>query len=60
MAAYTINGAYQISFDDVIGSFEPGKSADFVILDKDLESLPTDEIETASIKSVIIRGKIID
>jgi predicted amidohydrolase YtcJ len=33
--AYTINGAYQLSREDEIGSLEAGKHADFIVLTDD-------------------------
>lgn len=37
--AYTINGAHLLGRDTEIGSLEPGKSADFVVLDRDILQL---------------------
>jgi predicted amidohydrolase YtcJ len=37
--AYTINGAKMLQNDQMTGSLEPGKKADFVILDTDLLAL---------------------
>ena len=37
--AYTINGARAVRQDKLIGSIEPGKSADFIVLDRNLFDL---------------------
>jgi predicted amidohydrolase YtcJ len=37
--AYTINGAQYLKRDKVAGSIETGKSADFIVLDRDILAL---------------------
>lgn len=37
--AYTINGARLMNQADVVGSIEPGKKADFIVLDQDIIGL---------------------
>lgn len=51
---WTWNAAY-ISFDeDVKGSLEPGKYADFVVLDRDILTCPVDEMrETRALETVL-------
>lgn len=39
LAAYTINGARAVRQGDITGSIEAGKSADFIVLDRDLYAL---------------------
>jgi predicted amidohydrolase YtcJ len=37
--AYTVNGAEMLYLKDVAGSLEAGKSADFIVLDRDILAL---------------------
>ena len=53
----TINSATSLGLNDEIGSIEPGKLADLIVLDKNpLESI----YNTESIKYTIINGRIFD
>ncbi|WP_195267185.1 amidohydrolase [Eubacterium sp. 1001713B170207_170306_E7] len=54
--AYTINGARQVGAGDEIGSITAGKSADFIVLDRDLLSIPTDEIKDTTVLQTFFRG----
>ena len=54
----TYNGAHQLNFEDAAGTIEVGKSADIVIFDCNLQEIPTDKIENASISYMIVRGQL--
>src|SRR5204862_6419697 len=54
---YTANNAYLIFRENEIGSLEPGKFADFVILDRDLLKCPVDEIKIAQVTRTFLSGK---
>jgi predicted amidohydrolase YtcJ len=56
---YTINSAYHSFDEDRLGSIEEGKLADFVILGKDILTVPTTEIKDIPIEATIVGGKII-
>jgi predicted amidohydrolase YtcJ len=57
LAAYTINGAYLSHEEKERGSLEPGKSADLVVLDRNLFALPPEEIHGARVLLTLLEGK---
>jgi predicted amidohydrolase YtcJ len=57
IASHTINVAYVNGFDDVTGSIRAGKSADLVVLDKDIFKLPVYEISKAKVLLTLFEGK---
>ncbi|MBD3230551.1 MAG: amidohydrolase family protein [Candidatus Lokiarchaeota archaeon] len=59
ISIYTINAAYALGQEKIKGSLEKGKLADFVVLDKDIETIIPNEIENIEIKNTYHRGKII-
>lgn len=56
---YTINGAKQLRLDGQIGSIETGKSADLMVLDRDIFTIDPYEIHDAKAELVMIEGKIV-
>jgi hypothetical protein len=56
---WTINGAY-VSFDEKVkGSIEPGKLADFAVINKDYLSCPEDEIKDIDPLRTVVGGRIV-
>lgn len=55
--SYTINGAYVMRQEDKVGSLETGKLADFVVLDKDIFSISSNQIKDTKITMTIFNGK---
>jgi len=54
--AYTINSAWTNHQEKIVGSFEEGKKADIVILNKDIFSCDAWEIHKAQVKMTILNG----
>jgi predicted amidohydrolase YtcJ len=54
---YTIQTAYVNHLDATTGSIEVGKDADLVVLDRDLLSLPPEEISSATAQLTLVGGE---
>lgn len=59
LKAYTIWGAYAQFGEKEKGSLEPGKLADFVILDQDIMNIPVDDLLRVKVLMTVIGGKIV-
>jgi predicted amidohydrolase YtcJ len=57
--SYTINGAWQDHQDDIRGSIEPGKLADFTIIGDDILTIDPNQIHAIPILYTIVGGKIV-
>jgi predicted amidohydrolase YtcJ len=56
---YTINNAYLMFLEDQVGSLEPGKLADFIILDTDLLTCPVDSIRNTRVRETYLAGRLV-
>jgi predicted amidohydrolase YtcJ len=54
----TINAAYVLGVEDKIGSIEPGKFADFTILEADPYEVPPEKLREIPVWGTVIGGKI--
>jgi predicted amidohydrolase YtcJ len=57
LKAFTIWAARAAGMDHVVGSLEPSKYADFVILSDDLETIPDKDLPTVRVLSTWISGE---
>ncbi len=56
---YTWNGAYLGKDEDRLGSIEPGKLADLIVIDKDITSVPPEELLETKVLMTIVDGKTV-
>jgi predicted amidohydrolase YtcJ len=56
---YTLNGAYLAKEENTKGSIEPGKLADMIVLDRDVFTVPVDEIKNVKVLTTIVDGHIV-
>jgi hypothetical protein len=54
---YTRDNAQLIFWEKEIGSLEPGKRADFVVLDRDLLTCPEDDIKETRVLETWLEGR---
>ena len=57
LRAYTINGAKQLGLEAETGSISEGKSADFVILDRDIMTCPLEELKETQTEETWFCGR---
>lgn len=56
---YTWNGAYLSKDEDKLGSIEPGKLADMIVIDNDILGIPHENIKDIKVCQTIVNGKIV-
>ncbi len=59
LEAYTLNGAFQLSLADEVGSLEAGKLADLIVLDQNLLEVPTDRIDQTEVLMTMVGGEVV-
>lgn len=59
LQAHTIHPAYQAHLEDITGSIEVGKSAELVVLDSDIESVPVEGIQDIQVLETVFMGKTV-
>jgi predicted amidohydrolase YtcJ len=59
LRAATINAAYELHQDDVTGSLEVGKFADFIVLDRNPLTVPAEEIAKTRVLETVVGGTVV-
>ena len=59
LRSYTAWGARQMFLEDKIGTIEPGKRADIAVWDRDLYSVPTDQIKDMKCLLTLLDGQVV-
>ena len=57
--AYTIEPAYLMRMEDVAGSLEVGKSADFIVLDRNIFNIPKHRIGRTRVLATVLEGETV-
>ena len=55
----TVWGAYAAFMEDVTGTLTPGKLADIVVLDRDIMTVPADDILDTDVVMTIVNGEVV-
>ncbi len=56
---FTIDAAHAAFQEEELGSISPGKRADFTVLDKDLASVPPEEIPGVRVVATLVGGQLV-
>jgi predicted amidohydrolase YtcJ len=59
LRSYTLDAAYGAFQENIKGSIEPGKLADFTVFSQDLMTVPEEEILRTTIEMTIVDGKVV-
>jgi len=55
----TTDPAYASFTENILGSIEPGKRADFVVLSKDIMEIPAEEILKTDVLATVMDGVVV-
>ena len=55
--AYTINAARTMRQAETVGSIEPGKAADFALVDRDVLTVPAEQVRDTKVLATMVAGE---
>ena len=58
LKGFTLDAAYAAFQEDMIGSIEVGKKADFIVIDKDYLAIPVNEIRDIKVLATYVNGEL--
>lgn len=56
---FTRNGAMAMEKEDETGTIEPGKSADFIVIDQNILEVPVEKIHKTKVLRTVLKGKTV-
>ena len=59
VAGYTTGAAYSCYMEDHVGTLEPGKYADLVVLSDDIFEIDPIEIENVQVDLTMVEGEVV-
>lgn len=59
LSAYTINAAFVMRQEDIVGSLEVGKEADLIILNQNIFEIPATQIQQTEVVKTYLQGELI-
>jgi predicted amidohydrolase YtcJ len=59
IAAHTVNAAWAAGLAKATGKLSPGMSADFIVLDRDLFTVPVDQIHATQVRETWFGGRLV-
>jgi hypothetical protein len=59
LASFTLNAAFAAHAEQVLGSIETGKLADFVMLSRDIMQVPAPEILATRVVRTVVGGEVV-
>jgi predicted amidohydrolase YtcJ len=59
LRAITMNASYELHQDRETGSLEVGKFADLIVLDRDITSIPAEDIAATQVLQTVVGGRVV-